>query len=459
MNLEALPDIPGGWIEYVKGAHPELPAPSFASLLDSLQGSDDERGRESGHWMDAALEALHGSGALRGSGKRPWGQGTVAVVAPVYADLFGGNLSQLLKCLTAARLAEELSRHSVDALAVCWIRPYSGRGYSLGRTLNLLDPQGRLHKFLERAQEWPGGIPDGMHVYEGKADLIARVEKLGAGRFNEETLALLKTADLPGNSEPARIFEMFLRPWRGIVVDARARGFDEALEKSGNRAFPDLPATSSASFSAEAAIDYQRQCLLFPRPLFVLDPWDYESFVQARSMAEERFGRSPLCWPAASATIVDKDSRRTLRKYGLSFEDLLASGPGLLQKLEEEISANPAGQKLKSLELQLQESLEPLGDPSTGSRSFRKAREECRERILYQLRKIGRRFEGTRVQRLEILQRRISRLRPSLMPDGRMQELRLSAAHFLLAYGMALPEVLYENLNIESFEHHTIDLY
>jgi hypothetical protein len=409
--------------------------------------------------MDVALEALHDSGALRGNGKRLKRQGTVTVVAPVYPDLFGGNLSQLLKCLTAAKIAEELSRHSVDSTAVCWIRPFSGRGHSLGRTLNLLDPQRRLHRFVEHAPESPAGTADRIHVYQGMADLVAQVEKLGTGTFDEQTLALLKTAHLPGDSEPARMFEMFLRPWRGTVVDARARGFKAALEKSANQAFDDFPASSSDSFSAEAAIDYHRQCVVFPRPLFVLDPWDCAAFAHAKSSMQEGFGQTPLCWPTASATVIDKDSRRTLRKYGLSLEDLLAAGPGLLQKLKEEVSANQAGQKLDSLELQLQESLSPLEDPAMGNRSFRKAREECRGHILFQLRKIGNRFENARIQKVETVERRISRLCASLIPDGRTQEQGLSAIHFMLCYGMALPGLLYENLGVESLEHRTLDLY
>lgn len=458
MKPEVLPDIPEGWIEYLRGDHPELPAPRFASLPDSLRGSGGGRSSGSGRWGDGVLEALLDSGALRGSGAQRLGRGgAVAVLAPVFPDPFGGSLSQLLKCLTAAKISRELTGHAIDSVAVCWIRPFSGGEQSPRPSLNLLDPERKLHKFVERTTEPAALTAEGVHSYEGTADLVDRIEELGAGSFDGETLALLKTPGRPGDSEAARMFEIFMQPFQGIVIDACSRGFEAALEKSGN---PALCAPEESSPPVPAAErDYYLQCLLFERPLFVLDPWDCASFVRALPFVNRHCGFLPLSWPAAGATIVDKDSRRTFRKYGLGLEDLFAGTPGLPERFGERLSASRAGPELDSLESQIGKILDALKDQAAENRSFRKAVEKSGTRISFQLRKTGNRFESARLQKLDTMRRRFSRLCASLAPDGKAQERGLSAIHFLLSYGMTLPAVLYENLDIESFDHQIVDVY
>jgi len=434
--------------------------------MDALKKYGDGQSALSWQRLDGALEMLRSSGALHGGGQHPRRPWAIAVVALVDPDLIGGSLSQLLKCLTAAKISEELARRAVASMAVCWIRSSSDRRHPTGRTLKLLDPGRKLHKFVERAPGSPAASPENVHLYEGRERLIAQVEELGAGRFDAQALALLQTTGASEDSGPARIFEVLLQEWEGIVVDACAPGFRETLEKSCKQ--PQsvavesglaVSAGSSPSFPSEGIGDYHLQSLLFPQPLFVIDAWEFPSFIRAKPLMEERCGRSPLCWPAVSATIVDKDSRRTLRKYKLGLEDLFADGPGLLERLGEKISVDLAGQKFGGLELQIRESLDELEEAAEENGSFARAREECRRRILFQLQKMRGRFEAAALGKRETMQRRVSRLYASLIPEGNLQERGLSLVHFLLNSGMDLPTILYENMDIETFEHQTLDSY
>jgi len=461
-----LPDIPKDWIEFINGVHPELSAVSFPSLQQSLRTWADTKRFPRKKNTSRLRQALVCPDTHGESLQRLEQRGSIAVIASVDPDLFGGSLSQFMKCLTAARISEELAKKSIDAVAVCWIRSHSGPGPSPDQTLNILDQERKLHQFCNRTVKSSNERSEYIHLYDEPSDLIAEIEEFGLGKFDPEVLDLLRAAYSSGASGLAQIFADLMQMWRGIVVDSRTPGFRAELEKEWDPIFRSAggyqsiePGETSAPFSCSVSADYVMECLAFPESLFVIDSQDMEFFAQARVSLEEHHGMAPCVWPAISATLIDKHSRRTLEKYGLGIQDLFEGDAKLLKRLKEKIPVHSAGQRLDLLESELQQHMDTLDGLVLQDVSFHKTREACSGHIVFQLNKVKNRFETAGLQKLEVMQRRIPSMCRFLAPEGKPQEYGLSGIYFLLLYGRKLFPFLYKNLDFEAFEHQIIEMY
>ena len=121
MRLDEVPGIPRAWTDFVR---------RFGASGDPF---DPER-------FGRMAERMPGA-----SGGRPLPGGTLAVVAHVRTGPLGGALSEWLKCLTAVRVASELSARGRRATAVIGLRP-DPPGAASGPAPRLVDSRGVIRE-------------------------------------------------------------------------------------------------------------------------------------------------------------------------------------------------------------------------------------------------------------------------------------------------------------------------
>ena len=353
--------------------------------------------------------------------------GSVAVVTNFYAGLFGGPLSQLLKCLTAVKVCAEFKINGTTAVPVCLVRHDAPPGFSHWE-INLIDRHSKLH-CLKTAGREDAGIPgDGSDIKK----LFEEIEKIFPDG-DRETLTTLKEAfisDTNITSSCASWLKYLFKDYGVTIVE-----YDDYLDDLNpcgiiHKSLP-LPVSAIVADAAEIE-EYDKT-----PPTYAVDI------------------PQPIVRPCPNATIINARSMKTLKRYGLYpreisgaprifHEDTAKNVPERLQKMRDEAAA-------------VLDELETGAFAVRGDRSER-IREARAARIIYQLEKIQRHCSNAITGKEKTAESRICKVRDFLTPLGRRQQDALGGAQIPLFYGMAGLRELYERLDITTQNHQLIEL-
>ena len=171
MKSRELPQVPGMWTEILLSKLPFLPEASEMQKMQAISAS-------------LQRDTIHNHDFLPSSA-------SVAVVAIFYGGLFGGPVSQILKCFTAIKICDELARQGISAAPVCWIRS-APPGDASHWSPFLLD-----HKSELQTLELTGSNPEGFSAQDSLpwnqiAPLLEQIEEMGEGAFDSEILEILQ---------------------------------------------------------------------------------------------------------------------------------------------------------------------------------------------------------------------------------------------------------------------------
>jgi uncharacterized protein YllA (UPF0747 family) len=418
MRYEELPEIPKIWIDFLDSKLPLLPGPLE---IDRIR---------------AVAESVRKTGIQNRN--LPMGEGSIAVVANFYASLFGGPVSQILKCLTAIKVCEELKTQGIAAVSVCWLHTSAPPGFS-PYALQILDRDFEIHRFE---------VAD-MLLQSRIAEMLEEIERVGAGNFDEAALELLKSAFGAGetlSSANERWIISLMHEWGMIVLNSES----PAMQKAWNEA-------QAAVLDRKVRIPSLMQSLTLPIAVFVVDPQEICEFAKAVPVYEELAIAQPLIWPYCSATIINSRSRRTLESYHLSFSQFFAGEASVMEYVKKSIT-NEAPEILQKLKSEADACLLETGLMESRDKKFSKIRDRCREKILYQLEKLRRHAAGAVSVKEQTAMRKIHRACNLLAPNGHLQETELGGIQIPLRYGRVGLQSLYEKLDIRNLEHQIIEL-
>jgi uncharacterized protein YllA (UPF0747 family) len=190
----------------------------------------------------------------------------------------------------------------------------------------------------------------------------------------------------------------------------------------------------------------------------VLTPGEFEPWIEAKRDFDACGLVLPLVQPVWGATIVDAAGRRILNKYRLGLQDLYEGEEAVLNRTGMDLLDGSGAAKLESLRMEVEGRLDALSGLALEDASFRKARESCRERIVYQINKMIRHFEAARSRKQQVMRRHIRRVCNFLAPDRARQDRGLAGIYFLLRYSFPLLSFLYENMDLTKPEHQSVEI-
>ena len=408
-------------------------APEIIARADALRGRTGPR--------DALCRQLAKDGRLcydrtRENLQRLQQPESVVVLTNFYPGLFGGPAFQLFKCLTTIKICEELARHKLQAVPVCWISGEMPRAFSRW-SVRILNNESEICSLDLEHQELRDPLPGGKI-----AALLALIEESGRGNYDTEVLEILRSSfssetTLAGAC--ARLVAALMKEWGIIVLDPHSLDLEEA--------------GCAAELSALPASVLQ--CSLLPVIATVIDPFEVDAFTGAQSFLRDRNLVGPMAWPQASATVLDSRSRRILDRYGLDLKRLYAGADAIITGI---LDAMPRGasEKLGKLKLETEERIAALNALCPADGTLRGVADSGREKIVFQLDRLKENFETACKRKEEMVRRQISRTCNALAPNGRIQERELGGIQMLLRYSCAALRPLYEKLDILSLEHQLI---
>jgi uncharacterized protein YllA (UPF0747 family) len=398
---------------------------------------------------------------------------TVVVVTSFYLSLLGGPASQILKCLTAIKVCEELAKHSLAAVPVCWITRGPTSAFSPS-SITLLDDDSELHCLQLQPSLTRGFAAADPPPSNPVSTLFLQIEEIGRGTFDAEVFEILRGAFVPEttfSSALRRLVAALMREWEMIVVDADAPRFEpiltEALAPIHNQAEKiqhllsrqtmELAEAGYVGAYSDTIPSALAQSLAMPVIACVLDPYEIYSYARALPVWDEAGLPRPMVWPQSSATIVDARSRRILQRYHLSIHQLYSGEREVISKIMDTMPRS-APEKLDRLISEVEAHMAELNALVPAGSEFAKTAGSCKGKLVYQLGKLRKHFAAATARRQQAVSRQIHKACNSLAPGRRVQERELAGIQIPLRYSLSGLRSLYEKLDILQFEHQLISM-
>lgn len=458
MRFDTLPEIPKIWIDFLQCRLSITPAPCGVQALPAHVDALKKRAKK---YEDLSRLLLGKSGS-------------VAVVADISPGLFGGPAAQILKCLTAIKVCEELAKHDLAAVPVCWIDAAPTFEFSM-QSVKLLDQGAEIHCLQLQKPEGMDLSPGSPLPWNLIAPLLSQIEELGRGTFDSEVLRILRDAFSPGktfSSACAHLISDLMKEWGMVVVDASVPPFETILTEAFTSVLNQVDGIESllqkhseepagagctGEFPGKAARTILARGLALPVAACIIDPWEVHTYARVLPVFDEIGFLRPLAWPQASATIVDARSRRILERYKLSIEQLYEGAEEAANRIRDAVPHSAPG-KLDNLKLEVETRLADLGTLAPAGSKFAKTSDSCRRKIVYQLEKLARNCAAAGQRKEQAARRQLHKACNWLAPDRRAQERELAGIQIPLRYSRAGLRSVYEKLDILTIEHQLIPM-
>jgi len=370
---------------------------------------------------------------------------------PVGEILLGDAANKAARA-AAETLAGPAAGDVRDALEVAY-RPEHSFGLAFGklmarllagRGIILLDPlDARLHRL-------------GISVYQRAlresesltAALMKRNKELERAGFHAQVKVTERSTLLFLNVDGQR--QALRRRNVGFAAGTRAFSLEELegiLERS-----PEL-------FSANVLLRPVLQDSLLPTAAYVGGPAETAYFAQAEVIYRHMLARMPAVLPRAGFTLVEPQGARLLKKYGLTFEEVLQGRQHVRRKLERAYLPAGLASKFAAGEKALQKILRGLRAPiGKLDKTLLGALSTAERKMLYQFGRLRGKTGRAQNARTGLLDSHEGILLDALFPHRALQERSLNLLPFLARNGLSLLDELLHRTHVRNSQHQVLYL-
>jgi len=201
------------------------------------------------------------------------------------------------------------------------------------------------------------------------------------------------------------------------------------------------------------------QDYLFKTAFYIGGPGEISYFAQAFSIYNNFNIHLPILFPRASATLIEKNIQNAFSKYSVEYSDIFTLGEKLIDKIITEKSltdldtvfgdaSNTIEQSFGALKSYIAE-IDKVTSDSVDKYKTRTDQflEELKKRTL-----------DAEKNKNETITRQFQKALMSLLPFNELQERALNYFYFANKYGPGLIHRLYNEIDIQKFEHQLIEL-
>lgn len=455
-SLRDLPGFPSSYVGFVEGApapgaifpnHPEkalllsrcrtalrqtLPGPVVSEIIRE----ETPVSARSHSWSESVLKLESHS----------------AVVVGASADVadFGTSLVPLLKCLTAIKLAIEISHEGIPAVPLLWVGD-PGQAETDNEQNNVRIRSPRI------AGQPADGLQNSLRYYFSNLTEISSSKDLYRDSIRDLLTWLVREFGLVP-VDPAAIGSRLahtpdLEDLQRTAAGLCEREFDNRAVVDGDGHDSSAPRLEKAGLSGALLLR-----LSLPVAAEVIGPEDFVTGSLLANLVGAAGMAKPFLWPRVSATIVDHRSCRIMKKFRLGLPDVLQGSAVLLRRLEADRSASEISSRLETLAGHIQARITEVFTRASGDPRAARRVQASGSKMLHQLRKLAVRLRLSADAQQGIAARQFEGLCSRIVPGGELQERRMSATQLLSAHSESVLPVLYRKIDVWDLGHQLIGL-
>ncbi|MFZ0454599.1 MAG: bacillithiol biosynthesis cysteine-adding enzyme BshC [Ignavibacteriaceae bacterium] len=217
--------------------------------------------------------------------------------------------------------------------------------------------------------------------------------------------------------------------------------------------------TSPENFSPNVLLRPICQDFILPTAFYVAGPSEIAYFAQVTPLYKIFEIESPVIYPRASLSIIEKNIDAVLKKYELEVPDIFSEPEKLKTRIVESVSKVTLDEIFRNSSNKIEVALDQLKEKLFEfDKTISDASTKYKQKIFNDLENLKGKALEAQKKKHEITLRQIDKAINSLYPNNNLQERELNFIYFANKYGLDILKHIINELEINKFKHQAIVL-
>jgi len=201
------------------------------------------------------------------------------------------------------------------------------------------------------------------------------------------------------------------------------------------------------------------QDYLFPTAFYVAGPSEISYFAQIKPLYELYNIAQPMIYPRSSATILENSIGNSLEKYSIKVNDIFIDVEKIKKRIINSVEESSVDEMFDGITNQIETTFDRLKEKLIDlDKTIADSSNRYRDKILGTVSELKSKAEKAQQKKYEVTLRQIDRAAVHLFPKSNLQEREINFVYFASKYGEEFIKKLFDELQINKFEHQVIKL-
>ena len=201
------------------------------------------------------------------------------------------------------------------------------------------------------------------------------------------------------------------------------------------------------------------QDYLFPTAFYVGGPSEISYFAQIKPLYEFYEIVPPIIYPRSSATILENAIANILEKHSVEINDLFIDVDKVKKKIINSVEETSIDDMFDGLTKQMETAFDQLKEKLIDlDKTIADSSNKYRDKIFGSINELKSKAEKAQQKKYDVTLRQIDRAAINLFPNSNLQERELNFVYFANKYGDEFIKKIFDELQINKFEHQVIKI-
>ena len=201
------------------------------------------------------------------------------------------------------------------------------------------------------------------------------------------------------------------------------------------------------------------QDYLLPTAFYVGGPSEISYFAQVKPLYEFYDIIPPIIYPRSSATILENAIANILEKHSVVINDLFIDVDNIKKKIINAVEESSIDDMFDGLTNQVETAFDQLKEKLIDlDKTIAESSNRYRDKIFSSINELKSKAEKAQQKKYDVTLRQIDRAAINLFPNSNLQERELNFIYFANKYGDEFIKKIFNELQINKFEHQVINI-
>lgn len=199
------------------------------------------------------------------------------------------------------------------------------------------------------------------------------------------------------------------------------------------------------------------QDYLLPTAFYIAGPSEIAYFAQLKPLYELYNIVEPIIYPRSSLTILENSIAGSLDKFSIGINDVFVDVENVKKRIINSVEQSSVDEMFSDISNQLENSFDQLKEKLFDlDKTIADSSNRYRDKILGTIAELKSKAEKAQQKKYEVTLRQIDRAAVHLFPNSNLQEREINFVYFVNKYGDEFLKRVFDELQINKFEHQVI---
>jgi bacillithiol biosynthesis cysteine-adding enzyme BshC len=201
------------------------------------------------------------------------------------------------------------------------------------------------------------------------------------------------------------------------------------------------------------------QDYLFPTAFYIAGPSEISYLAQIKPLYELYNIAQPMIYPRSSATILENAIGNSLEKYSVSINEIFIDVENVKKRIINSVEETSVDEMFNGIASQIETTFDQLKEKLIDlDKTIADSSNRYRDKIISTVSELKSKAEKAQQKKYEVTLRQIDRAAVHLFPNSNLQEREINFLYFANKYGEEFLKKIFDELQINKFEHQVIKL-